>query len=65
MADISAGSVGSPAGMTTLVIRTPVGKGFVDSAVRNARLTPGSGADAAAIEKLASAKIRKNSRKIS
>lgn len=63
MADISAGAVGSPAGMTTLVIRTPVGKGFFDSAVRNQKLVPGTGADVAAIEKLAKAKIRKNTGK--
>jgi coenzyme F420 hydrogenase subunit beta len=61
--DISAGAVGSPAGTTTLVIRTPAGKGFVDSAVRNHKLTLGAGADLAAIEKLAMAKIRKNTRK--
>jgi coenzyme F420 hydrogenase subunit beta len=63
LSDISAGAVGSPAGTTTLVIRTPAGKGFVDSAVRNHKLTLGTGADLAAIEKLASAKIRKNTRK--
>jgi coenzyme F420 hydrogenase subunit beta len=63
LSDISAGSVGSPAGTTTLVIRTPAGKGFVDSAVRNHKLTLGTGADLAAIEKLATSKIRKNTRK--
>ncbi len=61
--DISAGAVGSPAGSTTLLIRTPAGKGFVDSAVRNHRLALGTGADPAAIEKLALAKIRKNTGK--
>lgn len=63
MADISAGAVGSPAGMTTLIIRTQTGKGFVDSAVRNQKLVLGTGADTAAVEKLAAAKIRKNSGK--
>jgi coenzyme F420 hydrogenase subunit beta len=63
LSDISAGSVGTPAGTTTLVIRTPDGKGFVDSAVRNNRLTLGTGVDLAAIEKLATAKIKKNSKK--
>jgi len=63
MADISAGAIGSPAGMTTLIIRNAVGKGFVDSAVRNQRLTLGTDADIAAIEKLAKTKIRKNSGK--
>jgi coenzyme F420 hydrogenase subunit beta len=63
LSDISAGAVGSPAGMTTLIVRTPAGKGFVDSAIRNNRLTLGTVADTSAIEKMASAKIRKNSRK--
>lgn len=61
--DISVGAIGSPAGMSTLVIRTPTGKGFVENAVRNDKLTRGTGADPAAIEKLAKAKIRKNSGK--
>jgi len=63
LADISAGAVGSPAGTTTLIIRTPAGKGFVDSAVRNNQLTLGTGTDRAAIEKLATAKIKKNLKK--
>ena len=63
LSDISAGAVGSPAGATTLVIRTPAGKGFVDSAVRNHKLTLGTGADLAAVEKLATAKIKKNTKK--
>ncbi len=33
-ADISVGSMGTPDGYTTLIVRTPVGKGFLDSAVR-------------------------------
>ena len=63
LSDISAGAIGSPAGTTTLVIRTDAGKGFVDSAVRNNKLTLGTGADLAAIEKLAMAKIKKNTKK--
>ena len=63
LADISAGATGSPAGATTLVIRTPAGKGFVDSAVQNHKLTLGTDTDRTAIEKLASAKIKKNSKK--
>jgi coenzyme F420 hydrogenase subunit beta len=58
--DISAGAVGSPDGSTTLVIRTPTGKNFVESAVRNGKLTITGGVDTAAIEKLANAKIKKN-----
>ena len=63
LSDISAGAVGSPAGFTTLIVRTPTGKGFFDSAVSNNKLTLGSAVDTAAIEKLASAKIRKNQKK--
>ena len=33
-ADISAGSIGTPDGYTTLITRTSIGKGFVDGAVR-------------------------------
>ena len=61
--DISAGAIGSPAGSTTLIIRTATGNGFVESAVKNQKLTMASGVDAAAIEKLAKAKIKKNSKK--
>jgi coenzyme F420 hydrogenase subunit beta len=62
-ADISAGAIGSPSGTTTLIIRTPTGKGFVDSAVQNHKLTVSTCTETAAIEKLALAKIRKNSGK--
>jgi coenzyme F420 hydrogenase subunit beta len=62
-ADLSAGAVGSPAGSTTLIVRNATGKGFVESAVRNGKLSVAAGADTAAIEKLAAAKIKKNSRK--
>lgn len=61
-ADISAGAVGSPAGFTTILVRSPVGKGFVDSAVRNKTLVLGHDVDVAAIEKLAGAKIKKNTK---
>jgi coenzyme F420 hydrogenase subunit beta len=59
-ADISAGSVGSPSGTTTLIIRTKTGKAFVDTAIRRQQLNVNSGADTGAIEKLATAKIKKN-----
>jgi len=61
--DISAGAIGSPSGSTTLIVRTSTGKGFVDSAVRNRKLEVSPGVETAAIEKLAAAKIKKNSRK--
>jgi coenzyme F420 hydrogenase subunit beta len=63
LSDISAGAIGSPQGSTTLIVRTPTGKGFVSSAVQNRKLEIGTGVDIAAIEKLALAKIRKNSKK--
>jgi coenzyme F420 hydrogenase subunit beta len=59
--DISAGAVGSPAGSTTLIVRTPAGKAFVSSALRNRKLEVSQGVDTAAIEKLAISKIKKNS----
>jgi len=63
LSDISAGATGSPPGSTALIVRTPTGKGFVDSAVRNQKLDVIQGIDSAAIEKLALAKIGKNSKK--
>jgi coenzyme F420 hydrogenase subunit beta len=59
--DISAGAIGSPLGSTTLIVRTLTGKGFVDSAVQHRKLDVSTGVDTAAIEKLALAKIKKNS----
>ena len=61
--DISAGAIGSLPGSTTLIVRTPTGKGFVSSAVQNRKLDISTGVDTAAIEKLALAKIKKNSKK--
>ena len=61
--DISAGAIGSPSGSTTLIVRTGTGKGFVDSAVRNRKLEISPGVETTAIEKLAAAKIRKNTKK--
>jgi coenzyme F420 hydrogenase subunit beta len=63
LSDISAGAIGSPSGSTTLIVRTITGKGFVDSAIRNKKLEVSTGVDTAAVEKLAAAKIRKNSKK--
>ncbi|HII99669.1 MAG TPA: 4Fe-4S binding protein [Methanoregula sp.] len=59
-ADISAGSVGSPKGSTTLIVRTPTGRAFVDAAVRSGKLVLSPGVDTVAIEKLATEKIEKN-----
>jgi coenzyme F420 hydrogenase subunit beta len=63
LSDISAGAVGSPPGSTTLIVRTPTGKGFVESAVQNRKIDVTPGIDTAAIEKLALAKIKKNFKK--
>ena len=59
--DISAGSVGSPEGYTTLIVRSLIGKSFLESAVQAGDLVLSGEVDPGAIEKLASAKIRKNS----
>ena len=62
LSDISAGAVGSPAGSTTLIIRTTTGMSFVENAVRNKKLTIMGSVDTDAIVKLAESKIRKNSK---
>ncbi len=59
--DISAGSVGSPEGYTTLIVRNLIGKSFLESAVQAGDLDISGDVDPGAIEKLASTKIRKNS----
>ena len=57
--DISAGSVGSEEGFTTLIIRNKEGKGFVDSAVRNGKLEFIEKYDPAPIKKLAEQKSKR------
>jgi coenzyme F420 hydrogenase subunit beta len=52
-ADISAGAVGSPAGSTTLIVRTPVGRGFVDRAVIRGMLEIGGDITIEPLENLA------------
>lgn len=61
--DISAGAVGSGPGYTTLIIRNDVGRMFQESAVKNKKLVIGPQADIAAIDRLASFKVRKNRQK--
>jgi coenzyme F420 hydrogenase subunit beta len=58
-ADISAGAVGAPKGSTTLLVRTPVGKSFVDRAVSSGKLVTESKVDLAAVEKLAREKAKR------
>ncbi len=56
-ADISAGSVGSPDGYTTLVVRTLVGQHLLESAVANGKLSVGGEVSLGIIEKLAKKKM--------
>ena len=58
-ADVSAGSVGSPDGYTTLVIRNDIGKGFVDRAVWQGKLSTGGSVDLGLIERLAAKKAER------
>jgi coenzyme F420 hydrogenase subunit beta len=58
--DISAGSVGSPEGYTTLIVRNPIGKVFLDNAVTSGMLAITNAVDKEAIEKLAISKVKKN-----
>ena len=60
-ADISAGSVGSPEGYTTIIVRTLVGQYLLDSAVANKKLIVGGEVDIGAIEKLAKKKLKRKS----
>ncbi|WP_406655578.1 Coenzyme F420 hydrogenase/dehydrogenase, beta subunit C-terminal domain [Methanolobus sp. ZRKC2] len=57
--DFSAGSVGSPQGSTTLVIRNQVGRQFVNSAVEHGKLTLEKNTDLESIEKLSAKKIER------
>jgi len=58
-ADISAGAVGSREGNTTLILRNPLGEGFVESAIRSGRLQRGDEVDIKAIGRLASQKRKR------
>jgi len=58
-ADVSAGSVGSPDGYTTLVIRNDIGKGFVDRAVWQGKLSTGGSVDLTLVERLAAKKAER------
>jgi len=58
--DLSAGAVGSPAGFTSLIIRTDVGRMFLESAIRNQRIVTGPAPDISAIRKLIARKLQKN-----
>src|SRR5690606_14701385 len=56
-ADISAGSVGSSDGYTTLVVRTLVGQHLLESAIANKKLSVGGEVSTGIIEKLAKKKM--------
>lgn len=55
-ADVSAGAVGSPQGYTTLLVRTPAGRGFVEGALASGLLEAGGEVDLSKVESLASKK---------
>jgi coenzyme F420 hydrogenase subunit beta len=57
-ADLSAGSVGSAEGYTTLIVRTPEGEAFLDSVMLAGRLDISIDVNPAAIERLAERKIK-------
>jgi len=61
-ADISAGAVGAPKGFTTLLVRTPVGRSFVDRAILSGKLITEPRVDLAAVEKLAREKAKRKDR---
>jgi coenzyme F420 hydrogenase subunit beta len=58
-ADLSAGSVGSSKGYTTLIIRNPVGKQFVESAVDNGKLSLNDDVNLELVEKLSKKKLER------
>lgn len=58
-ADVSAGAVGSPEGYTTIVIRNDIGKGFVDRAVWQGKLSTGGNVDLTLVERLAAKKAER------
>jgi coenzyme F420 hydrogenase subunit beta len=57
--DISAGSVGSPDGYTTIIIRSEQGKAFFESARKAGKLAVENRVDLETIEKLAALKGRR------
>jgi coenzyme F420 hydrogenase subunit beta len=58
--DLSAGAAGSPAGFTSLIVRTDIGRMFLENAIRNQRIVTGPGPDVTAIAKLITRKLQKN-----
>lgn len=61
-ADISAGSVGTPDGYTTILVRTAEGEGFVTEAERQGLLTVSEDVDMTSVYRLASAKRARSGR---
>ncbi len=61
--DISAGSVGSEKGYSTLIVRNDVGRMFLHDAISRKNLELGSPVNTGAIEKLGGMKIAKSHRK--
>jgi len=56
-ADVSAGSIGSDKGYTTLIIRSAVGKQFIESAVDNGKLSIENDVNLESVEKLSKKKL--------
>lgn len=58
-ADLSAGSIGSSKGHTTLIVRNSVGKEFIENAVSNKKLTLENDVDLELIQKLSTKKLQR------
>ena len=61
--DLSAGSVGSPTGYTTLIIRSTAGQTVVQNAIENGLLSTGPDVDIQAVEKLSGKKVARKKEK--
>lgn len=64
MSDISVGSVGSGESASTVIIRTPEGKGLFEIAESTGRVNTVAGVDKAAIEKVGKLKFKKNNKNL-
>ncbi|HTY92227.1 MAG TPA: Coenzyme F420 hydrogenase/dehydrogenase, beta subunit C-terminal domain [Methanocella sp.] len=60
LADISVGSVGSAAGSSVVIIRTPEGAGLFEIARETGAVSVADGVDVAAIEKVGKLKLKRN-----
>jgi coenzyme F420 hydrogenase subunit beta len=58
--DLSAGAAGAPGGFTSVIVRTEIGRMFLESAIKNRRVIRGPDPDLEAIRKLIARKLQKN-----